>query len=416
MSQETTGKIFTENNNNKMENSKIITDTDVTLGRVPKPNEWVGSIPAYVAGRHGMHVSVREADGKQAHATPTAAIVLSSNENPFGASPLVQARLKTLIELGSYNRYPDSNATALKTALASYYHIPIDNIVCGTGSDEILQSVAKGYLAHGKNAIYTQYGFLVYPMAIRGAGATAKIAAEKKLPSGNYSVDIDTIIPLVDKDTCVIYLANPANPTGSMIALAEIERLLKSLPEHTLLVVDAAYSEFAMDKNYEKQLFALVPHYPNLLVVKTFSKIYGLANLRVGFAYGHLGVIRVLNQLKNVFNVSTLGEQAGILALQDEVFKQQCIEINQSEKKRLQAQLRQYGFNCYDSETNFFLIDLKDRTSAQSVLKFLEQMQIFIRGLDAYGLPNCLRISIGKPEENSALLAALANWQKHNKA
>ncbi|MGI9462159.1 MAG: histidinol-phosphate transaminase [Alphaproteobacteria bacterium] len=360
-----------------------------------RPNSWVMDIPDYTPGKH-----------KGAGAGPV--VILSANENPYGASPYI-AKLKTK----PYHRYPDSQAVALRQALASFYQVPATSISCGAGSDEVLQSIAKSFLSPEKSAIYSQYGFLVYPIAIKSMGARAVVVPEKKLPDGNFITDLDAILSLVDETTAVIFLANPNNPTGTMLSLAAIKAFLDKLPPFVLLVLDVAYAEYVTaDGDYSQAVMRLPDTYPNLLVVRTFSKIYGLASLRLGFCVGEQAVIKIVNKLCNVFNTSQIAQDAGVQALIDQAFVASSCDRNQKEKMRLQGVLQQAGFKFYDSQTNFYLLEFADVATNNDFINFMENHNVFLRNMKSYHLPNRVRITIGSKEENDIFLQWAHEWIK----
>ena len=255
--------------------------TNATANVRPQPNPGILDIAAYVPGKSG--------------AKGTKIFKLSSNESPLGASPLAVEAYRS--NAGSLELYPDGTATVLRDAIASRYGLKPENIVCGAGSDELLQLLAHAYLSPGDEAIYSQYGFLVYPIAIHSNGAVARVAPEKKLVA-----DVDAILNLVTPKTRMVFLANPNNPTGTYLPFSEVKRLHAALPKTVLLVLDAAYAEYVRRNDYESGI-ELVSTFDNVVMTRTFSKIHGLAGLRLGWVYCPQHVADVLNRIRGPFNV-----------------------------------------------------------------------------------------------------------------
>ncbi len=359
-----------------------MTKKDLTL----QANSWVTEIPDYIPGKH-----------KGEGVGPP--VVLSANENPWGSSPTLDALKKI-----ANHRYPDSFAKKLRSALAAFYNIEDNQISVSAGSDEILLAIAKTFLSVGRSGIYSRHGFLVFPIAMKGMGAKVMVAPEKKLPSGNFQTDLDAILTMVDDTTTAVFLANPNNPTGTMVSLTEIKKFMQQLPPHVLLVLDVAYAEYVTDPDYNQAVMQLPNEFPNLLVVRTFSKIYGMASLRLGFCAGDARVIRNINKLCGVFTTSQIAQDAGVAAMADQDFIAASRAHNFSEKSRVQGVLRQQGFTAYDSEANFYLIDFGNVDDAKSFLEFLESHNVFVRSMKGYGLPHCIRVTVGTKEENDIFL------------
>jgi histidinol-phosphate aminotransferase len=328
---------------------------------------------------------------------------LSSNESPLGTSPEALKAYRVAAE--SLERYPDGNATALRIAIAARYGLAPERIVCGAGSDEILQLLAHAYLGEGDEAIYSQYGFLVYPIVIAANGATAVVAPER-----NHTADVDAILQRVTAKTRIVFLANPNNPTGTYLPFDEIKRLHAGLPSHVLLVLDAAYAEFVRRNDYEAGL-ALATEHNNVVMTRTFSKIYGLAALRLGWAYGPAHVIEVLNRVRGPFNVSSPAIAAGVAAIADQAFVEKVLSHNERWLPWLASEIEKTGFKVTPSVGNFFLIHLPSgKTPALD--QFLQDRGIILRRMDAYGLPDAMRITIGDEEANHALVAALKEFTR----
>ncbi|MDZ4777628.1 MAG: histidinol-phosphate transaminase [Alphaproteobacteria bacterium] len=325
-------------------------------------------------------------------------IKLASNENALGASA---AALKAFADAASKSHlYPEGRATVLRNAIAARYGLDPERIVCGAGSDEIFHLLGSAYLAPGDEIVQSEHGFLVYRIVAQTAGA-ATISA----PDRDFTVDVDAMLAAVTAKTKMVFLANPNNPTGTYLPFAEVRRLHAGLPEDVLLVIDAAYAEYVRRNDYEAGV-ALVSEFDNVVMTRTFSKIHGLAALRLGWAYGPAAVIDVLNRIRTPFNVSTAAQMAGVAAIEDTGFVERTIEHNASELDRVSAGLQSYGITITPSVGNFVLAHLPKGKAADADA-FLRSRGLIVRRVAAYGLPDALRISIGTTAENDALLAAM---------
>ena len=326
---------------------------------------------------------------------------LSSNESPFGASAMAVAAYKAAgdrLEL-----YPDGAAMLLRSAIASRYGLMAENIVCGAGSDELLQLLAHAYLGPGDEAIYSQYGFLVYPIAIRSSGATPVVA-----PEMDYLADVDAILAQVTGRTRMVFLANPNNPTGRYLPFSEVRRLHAGLPAGVLLVLDAAYAEYVRRNDYEAGL-ELVATTSNVVMTRTFSKIYGLAALRIGWAYCPAHVADVLNRVRGPFNISGPAIAAGAAAMADQDFVERAIAHNEIWLGWLSAELTRLGLEVTPSVGNFVLVHFPQdgARNAHAADSHLQDNGFVVRRMDAYGLPGALRITVGTEEANHGLVACL---------
>ena len=331
---------------------------------------------------------------------------LSSNENPLGCSPAAQA---AVMEAAKHMElYPDGSATALRTAIGAKYGIEPDRIVCGAGSDEIFQLLGRAYLRPGDNIVQSQHGFLVYRLIAQQAGAETRSAPEKDL-----TTDVDAMLEQVDANTKIVFLANPNNPTGSYIPYSEVKRLHANLPENVLLVLDGAYAEYVRNNDYSAGM-ELAGEMANVLVTRTFSKIHGLAALRLGWAYGPESIIDALHRTRGPFNVSAVSQAAGIAAINDDAFQAKSADHNETELRRVKGAVERAGFKTFPSVGNFVLIEFpeeKGRTSTDADA-FLRSQGIVIRDVNVYGLPTCLRASIGTVEQNDDLIAAIEAFAK----
>ncbi len=356
----------------------------------PQAKAGIETISAYVPGKSGPKTG-------KVHK-------LSSNESPFGPSPKAIAAYAEAAGFG-LSVYPDGQAMVLRGAIAQRYNLKIENIVCGgTGSDELLQLLAHAYLNKGDEAIYSQYGFLVYPITIATNDAIAVVA-----PEHNFKTDVGEILSRVTSATKIVYLANPNNPTGTYLTAAELRRLHKGLPSHVVLVLDGAYAEFVLADDYDAGI-ALVENNSNVVMTRTFSKIYGLAGVRIGWAYCPPAIADVLNRIRGPFSVSTPALAAGTAALQDVEFIKQVAEHNGKWLAWLSAELRALGLEVTSSVANFVLVHFGSSEKAGAADAFLTEGNIIVRRVTAYGLPAALRITIGTEEANRAVVSALKEF------
>jgi len=331
---------------------------------------------------------------------------LSSNENPLGCSPAAQA---AVVEAAKHMElYPDGSAAGLRDAIGAKYGIDAERIVCGAGSDEIFQLLGRAYLRPGDNIVQSQHGFLVYRLIAQQAGADIRSAPEKDL-----TTDVDAMLEQVDENTKIVFLANPNNPTGSYIPYSEVKRLHDGLPENVLLVLDGAYAEYVRNNDYSAGM-EMAGEQANVLMTRTFSKIHGLAALRLGWAYGPENVIDAIHRTRGPFNVSAVAQAAGIAAINDDAFQASSADHNNSELIRVCDAVEKAGFKTYPSVGNFVLIDFpeeKGRTSVEADA-FLRGRGIVIRNVNVYGLPTCLRASIGTKAQNDDMIAAIEAFSK----
>ncbi len=353
----------------------------------PQPKPGILEISAYVPGKSG-------AKGAKIHK-------LSSNESPLGASARAVEAYKSAA--AKLELYPDGGAMALRQAIANRYGLLADNIVCGAGSDELLQLLAHAYLGPGDEAIYCEYGFLVYSIAIRSNGATPVIAPEK-----DYLADVDAILARVTERTRMVFLANPNNPTGRYLPFSEVKRLHAGLPPGVMLVLDAAYAEYVRRNDYEAGL-ELVATAENVVMTRTFSKIHGLAALRIGWAYCPAHVADVLNRIRGPFNMNAPAIAAGAAAIADQEFIERAISHNETWLPWLTRELAALGLDVTPSVGNFVLVHFAADTkrNAHAADAYLQDNGFVVRRMDAYGLPGALRITVGSEEANRGLVSCL---------
>jgi histidinol-phosphate aminotransferase len=371
----------------------LITVFQPMNARTPQPRPGILDIVAYVPGESSVPSGM-------------APIKLSSNETPLGASPKAIAAFQA--EAGHLERYPDGTSGQLRQALARVYGLNADRIVCGAGSDEVLNLVAQAYLGPGDEAIYTAHGFLVYKIAIQARGATPVVAPEKDLVT-----DVDAILARVTPRTKIVFLANPNNPTGTYIPFDEVRRLHAGLPPTTLLVLDAAYCEYVRRNDYEAGL-ELVATTENTVMTRTFSKIHGLAALRLGWIYAPAAVADVLNRIRGPFNVSAPAIAAGIAAIEDRGHQEAAIAHNEKWLPWLTAELENLELKVTPSVGNFLLAHFPEdaKRGAAAADAFLKSRAIIVRRVAGYGLPNALRITVGTEADNRAVVSALTDFLK----
>jgi histidinol-phosphate aminotransferase len=362
----------------------------------PQPRPGVLAIEAYVPGKS---------------TAPGAARVfkLSSNETPLGPSPNAVAAYR---EIASHlPEYPEGSARKLREAIGRTFGLDPARIVCGAGSDDLLNLLAHAYLAPGDEAIYTKHGFSIYPIFTLAAGGKPVVAAEK-----NYTADVDAILAAVTERTRIVFLANPNNPTGTYLPFDEIRRMHRALPPHVLLVLDAAYAEYVSRNDYESGI-ELVATSDNTVMTRTFSKIHGLAALRLGWMYGPAAVVDAVNRIRGPFNVNTPAMMAGIAAIEDAGHLEASRVHNSRWLPWLTEQISKLGLDVTPSVANFVLIHFpteKGRT-AQDADKFLLARGLILRQVGSYHLPNALRLTVGTEEANRLVVAALAEFMGKKK-
>lgn len=331
---------------------------------------------------------------------------LSSNETPFGPSPkAVEAFRAAATDL---EIYPDGGARTLREAIAGAHGLDPARIVCGAGSDELLSLLAHAYVGPGDEGLFTEHGFLVYRIAILAAGGTPVVA-----PETNLTADVDAILARVTDRTRIVYLANPNNPTGTYLPFDEVKRLQAGLPRDALLVLDAAYAEYVRANDYAAGI-ELVSSCENVVMTRTFSKVFGLASLRIGWLYGPAGVVDALNRIRGPFNVSGPAIAAGAAAIADRAHIDRAVAHNARWLAELTEAIQALGLTVTPSVANFLLIHFPDEPGrrAADADAFLTQRGLILRAVGAYGLPNALRLSIGSEDANRAVLAALGEFAK----
>ena len=335
---------------------------------------------------------------------PAGIVKLASNENPLGASPRALAAARAALD-GSH-RYPDGSGTALRQRLAARHGVDPAAITLGAGSNDVLDMVARVFLGPGRNAVFSRHAFAVYPIATRAAGAESRVAAPH--PSDHtdmpYGHDLDAMAAQVDADTRVVFIANPNNPTGTRVARGELQAFLEGLPGHVVAVVDEAYSEYVDDPDFPDAT-AWLAAMPNLVVTRTFSKIFGLAGLRCGYGLSSPAIAELLNRVRHPFNVNNAALAAAEAALDDEAFVAESAAMNRRGLVQLADGLRALGLEPIPSVANFLAVDVG--RDAATVYAALLERGVIVRPIAGYELPNHLRITVGSGPENRQLLQAL---------
>ena len=322
-------------------------------------------------------------------------IKLSSNENPFGCSPLAKAGY--IKAAGYLNRYPEGGSSDLREAIAKKHEVSLNQIICGNGSDEIFGLLISAFTSAGDDIIYSQHGFLMYKFYALANGVNPISA-----PEINLRAHIENILAKVTEKTKIVFIANPNNPTGTYLSKLELLELRQKLPENIILVIDGAYAEYVTNDDYEDG-FGLVEKYSNIVATRTFSKIYGLASLRIGYCYADSDIIEVLNKVRGPFNVNLAAQMAALAAIEDEEFCEQSRVHNKKWLKIFNTEFANLGIQTIDSVANFFLIKISNDRQ-DKYLAFLDKHKLKIRKVAAYGLPEYLRITIGTAAENERLI------------
>ena len=323
-------------------------------------------------------------------------VKLASNENPLGVSPKALAAVRSLLD--GLARYPDGNGFELKQALSRRCGVGQDQIVLGNGSNDVLELAARAFLAPGLSAVYAQHAFAVYPLAVKAVGAQGI-----EVPARDYGHDLAAMAAAVRADTRIVFVANPNNPTGTFVAGAELEKFVAALPRDVLVVLDEAYTEY-LRPQFRYDSIGWLKKYPNLVITRTFSKVYGLAGLRVGYALAAPGVADLMNRVRQPFNVNSLSLAAAAAALGDEAFIRRSYELNCRGMDQIVAGLGELGLKHIPSYGNFVTFEV---SKAGEVFQKLLRLGVIVRPIAAYGMPGHLRVSIGLESENARFLDAL---------
>jgi histidinol-phosphate aminotransferase len=327
----------------------------------------------------------------------TGSIKLASNENPLGPSPLaVQAILKHVATL---NRYPDGSGHYLKSKLGNILGLPLNRLIIGNGSNELLELIIRTYLTLGEQVIQAYPTFLVYEKMVTSAGCIIE-----SIPLVNFRINLDAILAAITPQTKIIFVNNPNNPTGTALLKGEMTDFLKSVPQDIIVVLDEAYIEFADTREVADGL-ELLQHYPLLIVLRTFSKVYGLAGLRIGYGFSSDDIIDYMNRVRQPFNANTLAQAAATAALDDTEFVSDTLKVVRDGLSYLYPQIENLGLEYLPTQTNFFLI--KVPMGAQRVYELMLREGVIIRSMESFGLRDYIRVTVGLPEENELFIASL---------
>ena len=328
-------------------------------------------------------------------------VKLASNENPMGCSPKVT--LAVTEQLGQLSRYPDGNGYYLKQALADFNDVNVEQITLGNGSDDLLDILARSFVGIDDAIVYSQYAFVVYSMLAKMQGAM-----DIEVPAHRFGHDLKAMSQAVqdNPNTKIVFIANPNNPTGTQLGHTELRQFVASVPSSVLVVLDEAYIEYSPESNNR----ALLDEFDNVVIVRTFSKAYGLAGLRVGYALSSVAVADLLNRIRQPFNVSRIGLAAAAAALADQDFIEKTRLMNDEQMRWLEKQFDALGLGFVKSHANFIMVEVQvemEDISAASIHQALLEQGVIVRPLTAYGLPNWLRITVGMAEENLRLIDTL---------
>jgi histidinol-phosphate aminotransferase len=358
----------------------------------PVPRPGVMAIDPYVPGKSAVPGSGRT-------------FKLSANETPFGPSPRAVQAVRDMADRLAI--YPEGSSRKLREAIGARYGLDPARIVAGAGSDEILEMLALAYIGPGDEGLYSQYGFLEYKIVTLSAGGTPVVAPER-----HYTTDVDALLACVTEKTRLVFLANPNNPTGTYLPASEVERLARGLPKNAILVLDGAYAEYVEREDYEAGV-ALVDALDNVVMTRTFSKIYGLAGLRIGWGYGSDHIVDALNRIRPPFNVSSLGSAAGIAALEDVAHIETSIAHNARWLPWLTQEITALGLEVLPSVANFIAIRFPDTPgqTADDADHFLTERGLILRAIKAYGMGEFLRLTIGSEEANRLVVDALREFR-----
>jgi len=325
-------------------------------------------------------------------------VKLASNENPLGISPLAKQAIADV--LAGIALYPDGNAFELKQAICAKFGVEASQIVPGNGSNDVLEIAARAFLSPGQEAVYSQHAFAVYPLVTQAIGATGI-----STPARDFGHDLEAMRAAVTEKTRLLFIANPNNPTGTLLDKAELHAFLKDMPRQVLVVLDEAYDEYLADDRKSESI-SWLKEFDNLVVTRTFSKAYGLAGLRVGFALAHPAVADMMNRVRQPFNVNNMAQAAAAAALKDDAFVRRSRDLNDAGMHQMTEGLNQLGLRYIPSFGNFVSFHVAE---AATVNRKLLERGVIVRPIFAYEMPDWLRVSIGLPEENARFLQAMGD-------
>tara|TARA_B100000686_G_scaffold355088_1_gene469775 strand:+ start:4650 stop:5759 length:1110 start_codon:yes stop_codon:yes gene_type:complete len=332
-------------------------------------------------------------------------IKLASNENPLGTSPLaLEAMEKALNEV---MLYPDGNGFELKNALSKKYDINSDQIILGNGSNDVLELAARVFLKPGTSAIFSQHAFAVYPLVTQATGATGIV-----VPAKNYGHDIDAMMNAITSDTRIIFIANPNNPTGTLLPTSNVLRFLEHVPQDVLVILDEAYNEY-LPNTSKVDTIKWLDIFPNLLITRTFSKIYGMAGIRIGFGLAHTQLSGLMNRIRQPFNINSIGLAGALAAINDTEFVKRSYALNQAGMLQITTGLRQLGLTYIPSYGNYLSFKVENGKTA-AVYQYLLQRGIIVRPIAIYEMPEFLRVTVGLASENDKFLQLLESAIKES--
>lgn len=348
------------------------------------------TISPYVAGKP------IEETAREYGLDPQCIVKLASNENPLGMSPAAKAAAVEAMTHGT--RYPDGAAQVVREAAAEFAGVSADEVIVGNGSDEILGLIARTVLAEGNRCVYSQYSFSVYELSARECGAECV-----EVPAKDFQVDLEGMLAAVNDNTRLIYITNPNNPTGLPLNPEALLSFIERVPQNCVVVLDEAYTDF-MDEKLRTDSFGWVKRFPNLMVTRTFSKAYGLAGLRAGFAVANKELVAMINRIRPPFNMNSAAQAAAVAALKDQAFLRDVVETNKQQRTLLEAFFSELGLTYLPSQANFLMVHVGPRAAA--VNEAMLRKGVILRPLKSYGLPEYIRISVGSPEENRIFMSA----------
>lgn len=361
--------------------------------------EYIHSIAPYQPGKPISELA------REMGLDESSIIKLASNENPFGTSPLALEAMEKA--LGEVMRYPDGNGFELKNALSEKYAVNSDQIVLGNGSNDVLELAARVFLKPGTSAVFSQHAFAVYPLVTQAAGATGIV-----VPAKNYGHDIDAMLDAITPETRMVFIANPNNPTGTFLPAPDILRFLKRVSRDVLVILDEAYNEYLPDIS-RADTTKWLDSFPNLLITRTFSKIYGMAGIRIGFGFAHTQVSGLMNRIRQPFNVNSIGLSGALAAINDTEFVTRSYALNQAGMLQITTGLRRLGLTYIPSYGNFLSFRVEDGKTA-AVYQYLLQKGVIVRPVGIYEMPEFLRVTVGLESENHKFLQLLESAVKES--
>lgn len=361
--------------------------------------EYIHSIAPYQPGKPISELA------REIGLDESSIIKLASNENPLGTSPLALEAMENA--LNEVMRYPDGNGFELKNTLSKKYAVNSEQIVLGNGSNDVLELAARVFLNPGTSAVFSQHAFAVYPLVTQATGATGIV-----VPAKNYGHDIDAMLDAITPDTRIVFIANPNNPTGTFVPAPDVLRFLEHIPRDVLVILDEAYNEYLPDTS-RVDTIKWLDIFPNLLITRTFSKIYGMAGVRIGFGLAHAQLSGLMNRIRQPFNVNSIGLAGALAAINDTEFVKRSYALNQAGMLQITTGLRQLGLTYIPSYGNFLSFKVENGKTA-AVYQYLLQKGIIVRPIGIYEMPEFLRVTVGLASENNKFLQLLESAIKES--